>query len=87
MTQSERFFQELELVDYELRMLYEQNMHRDEPTEEVKQPLCNALDKFREDFTGESLVLFDLFILEEIARRWVVSTPHGAYIRGAGYYR
>ena len=87
MTQSEKFFHELQLEDYEIKMLYEQNKCRDEHSDVIEQPLCNALDKFREDFEGESLMLFDLFLLQEIARRWVESTPHQAYIRGANYYK
>ena len=87
MTQSERFFHELQLEDYELKMLYEQNKLREESFDDVKQPLCNAIDKFREDFEGESLMLFDLFLLQEIARRWVDSTSNQVYIRGPGYYK
>lgn len=87
MSLSEKFFHELQLEDYELKMLYEQNKLREESFDDVKQPLCNAIDKFREDFEGESLMLFELFLLQEIARRWMDSAPHQAYIRGAGYYK
>ena len=89
LTLSNSFFHELELEDYELKMLYQQNMHRDELSDDVKQPLCNALDKFRDEYENEPMALFDLFLLQEIARRWTTGDclNKGAYVRGAGYYR